>query len=62
MRLKIELSVALSQPCPGSKPWHGYKTTNHKPYNPEFEKEIVIEMFEEMKVFISEIERFLKSK
>jgi uncharacterized protein (UPF0332 family) len=28
----------------------------------EFEKEIVIEMFEEMKEFISEIERFLKSK
>lgn len=28
----------------------------------EFEKEIVIEMFEEMKEFISEIEQFLKSK
>ncbi len=28
----------------------------------EFEKEIVLEMFEEMKEFISEIERFLKSK
>ena len=28
----------------------------------EFEKEIVIEMFEEMKEFISEIDRYLSSK
>lgn len=28
----------------------------------EFEKEVVLEMFEEMKEFISEIDRFITSK